>query len=382
MRGIATLLLCVSATALQAQIEFAGRIVDAKTEQSLPYVNIGIVAKGLGTVSNEEGFFYLSIDTLLTQETDIIQISSLGYETIEIAIKEVSAMGNKKSMISMLPAEIELQEVVVKSSALVPVSEFVGHRNQGERNYGYWNKNTALGGELATKIRVRRGQRQLKSLEFEVLENPSDSLLIRVNIYDNDGKFGRPDTNLNSSKKSIIHTIKKGRSISTVDLFPYDIFVFDSFFVSIELLQVYGDSDLGLVLAASSAAGSSYRKYASQDDWEFISDIHMAYYLETSSYVSQRKALKYEAKVERSRLKKRQLSGYVIFSGKMLENVTVTNSRTKETVNTDEMGRYIITAEKDDIIFFSKEGYSKMLVKVNDQQFANAILKLDDSVDN
>ncbi|MFT6370328.1 MAG: hypothetical protein ACJAWH_001411, partial [Maribacter sp.] len=49
-------------------------------------MNIGIVGKGVGTVPDEEGLFYLAIDTSKFEGTDVIQISSLGDETVEISV--------------------------------------------------------------------------------------------------------------------------------------------------------------------------------------------------------------------------------------------------------------------------------------------------------
>ena len=376
IRKLLALVLYFFVVIAHGQINYKGQILDAKTEQPLPYVNIGIIGKGVGTVSDEEGFFYLEIDRSRYEVTAEIQISSLGYETLDIPISQISTAGQESPKILLRPSEIQLQEVVVLSDALVPITEYLGYRNYGERSFGYWNDNIALGGELATRIRARRGKRQLNSLEFEVWENPSDSVLIRVNIYDTDGFLGRPNTNLNTSQKNIITTLSTGREIITVDLNPYEIYVEEGFIVSLELLKVYGDKKLSVVLAASSRAGSSFRRYASQSDWELLSDTHMAYYLETSPYVTQKKATKYESKVERVRAKERMLSGYAIFRGKMISDVSVLNTRTRETVKTDETGRYIIHAEKGDLILFNKTGFKEMFLQVGTEQFSNAIMKL------
>ncbi|MFD0797395.1 carboxypeptidase-like regulatory domain-containing protein [Maribacter chungangensis] len=362
----------------QAQLNYTGRIVDAKTQEPLPYVNIGIVDKGFGTVTDETGRFYLVIDTQKFKKEDIVQISSLGYETIKIPIGQIKVADEDFPKIVMQPSDIQLEEVFLYSDALVPITEFVGYRNYGERNFGYWNKDMALGGELATLFSVRSGPRMLNSLEFEVWENPSDSLLVRVNIYDTaGGLLGAPGANLNKSQKNILHTVPNGKNIITVDLNEYEVFVEDDFFVSLEIVKVFGVQKLGLVLAASGREGASFRKYASQGEWEFLSDLHMAFYMETSPYVKQKKAERYEKKVERVRLKKPTLSGFAIFRGKMIANVTVQNQRTKETVQTDESGRYSIEADKKDIILFTKSGYKKMIMEVQNQKFANAILKLE-----
>jgi hypothetical protein len=363
-----------------AQNDYKGMILDAHTKIPIPYVNIGIVDKGIGTVSDESGKFHLTLDKELVTENDIILFSSLGYKIIQIPISEAVSVTNEYSEIILAPTEIKLEEVVVSNASLVPIKEYLGFQNNGNSSFGYWRDNIALGGELATKIRAQKRTRQLNSLEFEVWENPSDSLLIRINIYDTDGVLGRPKTNLNKSNKNIITTLKKGRGFVDIDLEPYDIYVQDDFFVSLELLKVYGEGKLGLVIAASDGNYGSYRKYASQDKWEKLSDITMAYYLETTPYVSQKEASKYEAKVQKIRQKQRVLSGFAIHNGTMLADVTVKNNRTKETTKTDAKGRYSIHVEKNDILFFKKEGYLKMFIEVSDQQFANALMKLEDSM--
>ncbi|RRQ48783.1 hypothetical protein DZC72_14020 [Maribacter algicola] len=104
----------------------------------------------------------------------------------------------------------------------------------------------------------------------------------------------------------------------------------------------------------------------------------MAYYLETSPYVSQEKAKRYEVKVEKARRKLRMLSGFAIHNGSMLADVTVKNQRTRETTRTDNAGRFSIHAEKKDILMFSKQGYKKMVLEVGDQHFANALMRIVD----
>jgi len=44
---------------INAQKDFKGRVIDAKTNEPIPFVNIGIIEEGVGTVSDEEGLFHL-----------------------------------------------------------------------------------------------------------------------------------------------------------------------------------------------------------------------------------------------------------------------------------------------------------------------------------
>jgi hypothetical protein len=164
--------------------------------------------------------------------------------------------------------------------------------------------------------------------------------------------------------------------IVKMDISPYNIYVEDDFYVSLELVEIYNNEDLELVLAATSSMEGSYRKYASQGKWEKISELNMAFYVETTLMVEQKKAIKYEAKIEKEKLKQRIISGFAIFGGKMIPGVAVLNKRTKEIVLTDASGKYTIHADDSDILYFTKPGYEKVLIKIGDQQFANANMQL------
>jgi hypothetical protein len=243
-------------------------------------------------------------------------------------------------------------------------------------------------------IIVKKGLRKLKKFEFEIWSNPSDSLLLRVNFYKVDGELGKPKTNLNTSKKNIYKTIYSTDIVVTVDLEPYEIYVKDNFIASLELLEIYGEQDLGLVLAASlphhkvaksppiiggtslrTNGKGSYRRYASQDNWKLISDVNMAYHIESDLMVSEKVAQRYERKMAKRKKNRQKVSGFAILNGKMISDVTVLNSRTKETTKTNENGKYIIEAKEKDILMFSKKGFHVVSNKVRDKPTLNALMK-------
>lgn len=354
-------------------------ILDAKDGQPVPYVNIGIVEKGVGTVSDEEGKFHLYISPNSLSPNSEVVFSALGYENLQIPLTEMPLVYNEYPVFKMQPTVVALDEVVVSNKGERFITDFVGYKNFGEKTFGYWKDNIALGGELATRILAKSGLRRLDKFQFEVFHNPSDSLLLRVNIYEDDGVLGRPGTNLNKSGENAIVTVRKTDKIVWVDLSPFDIYVNGDFIVSLELLKVYGDKELDLILAAAFDRYGSYRKYASQDKWERIADQNMAYYLETSLMVSEKQAERYERKIARRKLKTQTISGFAILKGRMVEGVEVTNNRTKETVTTDANGRYSIPADKNDILQFRKKGYKIMVLKVSDKPTANVIMKQEEA---
>jgi len=56
-----------------------GTVKDSETKKPIPYVNIGIVKKNIGTVSDSEGKFDLKFP--MTLENDTIKLSSIGYKS-------------------------------------------------------------------------------------------------------------------------------------------------------------------------------------------------------------------------------------------------------------------------------------------------------------
>jgi len=361
---------------LNGQTDYKGKVIDAETGEPIPYVNIGIVEKRIGTVSDEEGLFHLYLKENTIGATAKVLFSALGYASLNVPLVNMPLSNNEPPIFKMTPKTLALNEVVVSNKNGTFISDAIGYKNYGSQSFGYWKDNIALGGELATKINAKDGLRRLEKFQFEVFDNPSDSLLLRVNIYDDDGSLGRPKTRLNKSGNNILVTVKNTDKIVWVDLKPFDIYVQNDFIVSLELLKVYGDKELGLILAATiNDQYGSYRKYASQDKWERFADQNMAYYLETQLMVSEKMAQRFEKKKKNKKKKARTISGFAIIRGKMIADVEITNNRTNETVLTDDNGRYTIAAKKNDKVFFRKKGYLEMVLTVGDKPTANVIMK-------
>lgn len=357
------------------QKDYKGKIIDSKTGQPIPFVNVGIFEKEIGTVSDEDGIFHLPMNDARIESTDEIIFSSLGYKSITIPVSEIELVYNEYPIFKMIPNPMNLDEVVVSNKEGRFITDFIGYKNFGEKSFGYWKDQIALGGELATRVVAKSGLRRLDRLQFQVFHNPSDSLLLRVNIYEDDGPLGRPKTNLNSSGKNIIVTVKNTDKIVWVDLKPFEIYVKNDFLVSLELLKVFGDEELDLVLGAAFNRYGSYRKYASQAKWERISDQNMAYHLETQLMVSEQVAQRFEKRETRKKKRLRTISGFALRKGKMVSGVEVINTRTNESVFTDKSGRYVIPAEKKDKIHFKKKGYKIMVLTVGDKPTANVVMK-------
>ncbi|PRX55163.1 carboxypeptidase-like regulatory domain-containing protein [Flagellimonas meridianipacifica] len=373
------LLFCIAIPlTIAAQKDFKGRVLDAKTNAPIPYVNIGIVNKGVGTVSDEEGLFHLPLDANELQSDESILFSSLGYQPLEIPVKKVEFVYNEYPEIKLMPEAVRLEEVVVTNIETELVDELVGNKSSfGSNSYGYWKDNVALGGELASRIRVKKGYRKLNTLGFEIAANPMDSVLLRINIYDISGTKDGPKINLNKSGKNILFKLKKEDSQPRINLTDYSIFVEDDFIVSLELVKVYGNDPVALAIPAIHNETGSFRRYASQDKWEWISDSGMAYFLETSVFLPKKEAERIIKKENRRKKRMYRIYGFVINNGVMLSQVRVTNTRTKESADTDEKGTYSIYAKSTDILCFEKPNYTTRCFKMKNRATLNVQLSLD-----
>ncbi|MCX6281847.1 MAG: carboxypeptidase-like regulatory domain-containing protein [Bacteroidetes bacterium] len=92
----------------QETVSFSGRVIDGKTNLPLMFAQIALSNSTTGTVTNEDGQFFLQIPP--GHEMDTLYISYLGYE---MARQAVSALVNSENLIRLKPKEVLLKEVEV-----------------------------------------------------------------------------------------------------------------------------------------------------------------------------------------------------------------------------------------------------------------------------
>ena len=253
--------LCTTAvTYAQYEITIDALVIDQSTSKPLPYVNIGFIDKAVGTVSNEKGEFTLTYDESKITDTDVIQISSVGYQTIKLPAKGLYNLLSTTNKIYLKPEVEALEETVIYADKRI--TDTIGSKSYHSNLMAYWKDKKALGGEIGTFIKLRKNNSKLNQLRFFILENTADSLLVRVNVYNEKRK--NPETNILTS--NIYHTIttKKGEEI--IDLSPYNIILNEDFIITLELIKVYG-KDIQFAIRATQK-GKAYLRYISQDAWQ------------------------------------------------------------------------------------------------------------------
>ncbi len=244
-----------------AQITVQGTITEFVTGKAVDFANIGVVDRAKGTVSDFDGTFKFELDEVEINQKDTLQISRIGYKTLKFSTQNFMEVLKTQPTIVLEPVPYQLEGVTVKSSDAD--KRKVGYQSSSKRLFGFWNDSLALGGEHASKILVRKGPLKLEDVSFNIIANISDSLLVRVNVYE--FEKGLPGKNI--SNGNILYTIRQRQGTIAIDLSPYNIVVDSHFVISLELLKIYGGR-VGIGISAFNDGSRSYTRLLSQDRWK------------------------------------------------------------------------------------------------------------------
>ena len=100
------LLFLISFNVFAQEKTISGEIKDSENNSTLEYVNIGIVNKNTGTVSNSKGIFSLKLNEKVSLN-DTIVFSHVGYESKKIVVNQLKSTNNS---IVLKPSENTLFE--------------------------------------------------------------------------------------------------------------------------------------------------------------------------------------------------------------------------------------------------------------------------------
>ena len=179
--------------------EVKGVVVD-ENNKPIPYVNIWVENENVGTTSEEDGTFSLSVS-----ETKKICFSALGYEA------KILLATNVKSVV-LYPKALELNEVVIekrKGTQEIVIGDFSGIKlnsgvtNTGQDNVHVWAK------KIETSAIVK-AHPFIKTIEF-VTQSRLKNVLLRIRIF-KENNNGLPLEDL--VEEDILVPIKKGQKMS------------------------------------------------------------------------------------------------------------------------------------------------------------------------
>ena len=218
------------------QTNIVGQVVDAATQEPLPYVNIGLVNQNQGTVSDEEGFFEFEIDPSLHQQA-LLRFSMIGFKTKTYVVENFL-----NEHLFTVPLEEEttaLDEIVLTTKRTEFQTKILGNKTTSKLLYAAFSTNR-LGNEMGFVVSKRKRPMILKKFAISIVENDYGKIRFRLNFYSVED--GMPTTTL--LKENIIIETEVSSGIVTKDLTPYDLVIDEDFFVSIEWIEDLGPGKL------------------------------------------------------------------------------------------------------------------------------------------
>lgn len=88
---------------------YSGIVINNKDQNPIEFVNIGIVSKNTGTISDENGKYNLFIDKKF--ENDTLKFSCVGFEPFSMVVSDFIKLPNKN--INLKERIYELKEVII-----------------------------------------------------------------------------------------------------------------------------------------------------------------------------------------------------------------------------------------------------------------------------
>jgi hypothetical protein len=253
MRILLAILLATPVT-LTAQTH--GWIKSRTGSQPIAYVNIGVIGKNVGTTSDEQGAFSISIDK--QYENDSLRISCIGYEALSMPVSKFREYNGKS--IFLIEKSYSLNELVV-----VP-------REYKERTLGITTTSKAiqagftenkLGYELGLMFHVKKTA-VLQKLHLNIAYCDFDSVFYRVNVY----QVTENNIFENILKQPIYFSFSKNgiKDHIDIDLNTENIMVEGKFLVTVEHVKNLGKGSLRFCTALRKR---TYYRKTSQGNWEW-----------------------------------------------------------------------------------------------------------------
>lgn len=244
-----------------------GKIIDQSSGDPISYVNIGIVHKQTGTVSDSIGFFTLAIPDSLTDKN--LSISAIGYQTKHIDIQEM--INKKEAEISLSPKIYQLDRVTVSASKLK--EQTVGIKWNGLIKVAGMIEDDNLGYEFALGMNCKRYPCIIKKVDLDILKNEHKPALFRLNIYESEQN--KPGINILRSPILVETDLENGTFV--IPLAEDSVQVNKDFFVSIEWIQdLTANTNRKLYLRGRLMGNKrTWVRKTSQDSWRKVNKLNI-----------------------------------------------------------------------------------------------------------
>ncbi len=232
-----------------------GKVLSGTTNLGIGYVNVGIIGRNIGTVTNESGNFKIILEKI--NDNDSIRFSMIGYQSKSFLVSQFKENSIKEVYLN--PRSYYLQEVKITYSR--PREIRLGNPvTSNNLRSGFANND--LGSELGIKVYVRR-QVKLIDLNLNVAICTFDSVTYRLNIYQSVNQTEYK--NILTEPIYISFSKDKINKVITFDLRKYSIAIEGDVLITLELYKDLGEGKL--LFRTEFFTGITYHKKTSEGDW-------------------------------------------------------------------------------------------------------------------
>lgn len=230
---------------VSGQILIKGKVSDGKTNAPISYANIGIINTRVGTITDSDGTFSITIPAGLAQ--DSLTFSALGYLLKSIPVTDLGT--DKFYPVLLSQKETLLGEVTVLSKKDKIKEWDLGNRyTSGGLNLSSAEDATA-GASVALLIENKYPSYYedltypvvLGSAKVRIYDATTGAFKLRVRLYEVDSLTGMPGNEFFDKSIVLESEIKKGWL--DFDLSPYQIRVDGPFFLAFEWIMEESERD-------------------------------------------------------------------------------------------------------------------------------------------
>ena len=243
-----------------AQTFVIGQVIDAARKEPLPYVNIGLLNKNIGTVSDETGYFELEVNTEQNSR-DTLRFSMIGFETKSYTLNDF--INQNEIEVFLTEKSTALDEVILSSKRKNYQTKILGNKTTSKALYAAFTSNK-LGNEIGFIVRARKHPMILKKFNISLVENDYGPIKFRLNIYD--VLNGLPNKTLLAD--NIFVETEESSGIVSLDLTSFEIILDKDFFIAIEWIEDLGPGKL--YFSGGFFGAPLFAREVSQGTWEKI----------------------------------------------------------------------------------------------------------------
>ncbi len=233
-------------------------VVKQSDSATLPYVNIGIKLKNIGTITNENGRFEFVIPQQYFNDT--LTFSYVGFEELNIPVQSIFT--SSVHVFVLHPKATQLTEVIVSGKQLK--QKTIGTRSHNPLLSGTAeSKDKTDIIEFAKFIDVHDKVSRIQNANLYLLGVNIDTATFRVNFYA--ANNGLPGDRI--IDKNILERMSVKKGWLTIDLTDEDIVIDKDFFIGFEFMPEKKLTKYSLSYGAQ-VSGSCITRKSSLGTWE------------------------------------------------------------------------------------------------------------------